>query len=187
MYWKTDVAVDEHERYRWRQIREAATKCLARLDAQEVVALHLESVPTLRAGRLHPWVWDAAKSAWEAGNYDDAVDAAARNVNSRLRGKVGRRDIGEGDLIAQTFSPRPGDEKNPRLRLPLPESVAEKTYSNIHGGIIEYGKGLFTAVRHPLAHEAPGDVNMDEAEALECLAAFSLLARWIDRAEVHRN
>ncbi|WP_329004049.1 TIGR02391 family protein [Kribbella sp. NBC_00709] len=83
--WKIDVEVTEHERYRWRQMREAATKCLARLEAQEEIALHLGGGPTLNAGNLHPWVWEAAKPAWEAGNYEDAVDAAARNINSRLR------------------------------------------------------------------------------------------------------
>jgi hypothetical protein len=102
------------------------------------------------------------------------VDAAARNLNSRLRSKVGRKDIGEGDLVAHVFSDKPGDETNPRLRLPLPTDVGTKTVSSLYGGISGFGKGLFQAVRNPLAHEAPATMGTTEQEALESLAALSL-------------
>jgi uncharacterized protein (TIGR02391 family) len=143
--------------------------------------------PSLTAAQLHPWVWEAARPAWDAGNYEDAVDAAARNLNTRLRTKVGRRDIGEGDLVAQVFSDKVADENNPRLRLSLPEDVGTRTVSSLYGGIIGFGKGLFQAVRNPLAHEAPGAMAITEQEALESLAALSLFARWVDRATVHRG
>jgi uncharacterized protein (TIGR02391 family) len=174
--------------YRWRDQREAALLCLAAIEAEAEVQQHLvDTGPVMTAAGLHPWVWEAARPAWSAGNYDDAVDAAARNVNSRLRAKVGRRDIGEGDLVAQAFSDKPGDEQNPRLRLALPDQLGTKTVASIYAGISAYGKGLFQAVRNPLAHEEPGVMALAEQEALECLAAFSLLARWIDRASVQRG
>lgn len=174
--------------YRWERQREAAQQCRALLKAQAEVDEHLGAAgPALVASQLHAWVWDAARPAWGGGNFEDAVDAAARNVNSRLRAKLSRKDIGEADLVAQAFSDKPGDLNNPRLRLPLPAGLADATVRNIQGGVIAYGKGLFQAVRNPLAHEAPADIEMAEGEALECLAAFSLLARWIDRAEVHRS
>lgn len=174
--------------YRWRNQREAALLCLSALEAEAEIRQNLDyGGPTMAAAELHPWVWEAARPAWDAGNYDDAVDAAARNINGRLRTKVSRRDIGEGDLVAQVFTDKPGDENNPRLRLPLPPDMGARTVTSVYGGIIAYGKGLFQAVRNPLAHEAPGAVDLTEQEALESLAALSLLARWIDRASVHRT
>lgn len=189
--WTTRVQPpDGYKRpgYRWREQREAAVLCLAAIEAEADVQKHLaDTGPLLAAGGMHPWVWEAARPAWEVGNYDDAIDAAARNLNSRLRAKVGRRDIGEGDLIAQVSSEKPGDEANPRLRLQLPDALGAKTVSSIYAGISAFGKGLFQAVRNPLAHEAPDAMVLSEPEALESLAALSLLARWIDRARVQRS
>jgi hypothetical protein len=145
------------------------------------------SGPSIQARQLHPWVWDAARPAWEAGQYEDAVDAAARNINSRMRAKSGRKDISERELVGELFSlsePQPG---KPRLRLDFPEHTADKTVRAIYGGLSEYGRGLYSAVRNPLAHEAPGHGgDLHETEALETLAAFSLLARWVARGEVER-
>jgi hypothetical protein len=150
--------------------------------------MHLgDSGPVMTAAGLHPWIWAAARPAWEAGNFEDAVDAAALNLNTRLRAKVGRKDLGEGDLVAQVFTDKPGDETTPRLRLPLPDDVGTKTVTSLHGCIIGFGKGLFQAVRNPLAHEAPGAMALGEQEALESLAALSLFARWVDRATVTRS
>lgn len=190
--WKDRVKPEEVGRakkgYHWQQQREGAQHCRTLLAHEAELRQYLtDAGPVLAAASLHAWIWDPAKSAWEAENYEDAVDAAARNLNSRLRAKIGRKDIGEGDLIAQAFSDKPADERSPRLRLPLASGLNEKTVANIHGGVIAYGKGLFQAVRNPLAHEATADVEMSEAEAFECLAALSLLARWVDRATVHRS
>jgi uncharacterized protein (TIGR02391 family) len=189
--WKSRIQEPDgyrHTGYRWREQREGAILCLAQLRAQAELNEHLgSSGPKLPATDMHPWIWDAAKSAWEADNYEDAVDAAARNLNSHTRKKVGRKDIGEGDLIAQLFSDKAADENNPRLRLELPDDLGTSTERNLYGGIIAFGKGLFQAVRNPLAHEAPDAMEMTEQEALECLAALSLLARWIDRAAVIRS
>ena len=181
---------DEYRRpgYRWRDHREAAVLCLAAIQSEAEVQQHLgDASPVMAATGFHPWVWEAARPAWEASLYEDAVDAAARNLNSRLRAKVGRRDIGEADLVAQVFSDKSGDQTNPRLRLPLPAEIAAKTVSSLYGGLIAFRRGLFQAVRNPLAHEAPGAMGITEQEALESLAALSLFARWIDRATVHRG
>ncbi len=186
--WRTDVAVGKNERYAFRRTHNASLRCLAVLDARVEMEQHLlDHGPTLEAASLHVWVWAAAKSAWESGQYEDAVDAAARNVNSKLRAKVDRRDIGEGDLLGNVFSQKAGDQANPRLRFTFSASTGESTLRAIYSGIAQYGQGLYAAVRNPLAHEAPGHTALNEYAALECLAAFSLLARWIDRAEVARS
>lgn len=186
--WREENKQDKNERYRFRGIYEATKRCIALLENQNEIDLHLaDRGPSLDAAALHPWVWEAAKPSWEAGLHEDAVDAAARSINSRLRAKVSRRDIGESDLIGNVLSQKDADEQNPRLRLPLPENTGDQTLRGIYSGISQYGQGLFSAVRNPLAHEAPGHSGMDETEALEALAAFSLLARWLDRATVHRG
>ncbi len=67
--------------------------------------------------------------------------------------------------------------------MPLGE-VGVKTLRSVHGGIIEFGKGCYSAIRNPVAHESVDDYSVTEHEALESLTAFNLLARWIDRAQV---
>src|SRR3954447_15828033 len=53
--------------------------------------------PRLNADRLHPWVWESAAPVWDASK-QDAVNAAARAVNTNLRAKVGS-DLNEKALI----------------------------------------------------------------------------------------
>jgi hypothetical protein len=180
--WRTAIAGSDS--YRWRQHREAAQRCRARLARQEEIRRKLgDDSPRLSADTLHSWVWDAAAGPWRSGNYSDAVDAAARNVNANLRRKVKRPDLSEGDLVAQAFSLAPPAPGQQRLRVPLGD-VGEKTIRSVHSGIIEFGKGCFSAIRNPVAHESEDDYSVTEHEALESLTAFSLLARWVDRAQV---
>ena len=49
-----------------------------------------------------------------------------------------------------------------------------------------FGQGCFTAIRNVLTHEHGTAAELDEADALHYLAAFSILARWIDEATVVR-
>jgi hypothetical protein len=47
---------------------------------------------------------------------------------------------------------------------------------------MEFGAGCFEGIRNPAAHEH--GLILSEQVALEQLAAFSLLARWIEECEV---
>jgi hypothetical protein len=47
---------------------------------------------------------------------------------------------------------------------------------------MEFGAGCFTGIRNPVAHE--DGLKLTEQVALEQLAAFSVLARWIDECTV---
>ncbi|WP_159623680.1 TIGR02391 family protein [Ruania rhizosphaerae] len=141
-----------------------------------------DPAPTIVADSLHPWVWDAAEPHWRSGNHDAAIWAAAINVNSRLQSKVDRKDVGESALLKECFStddPKPG---RPRLRRCGPENP--DLFKDMHRGPANFGQGLFAAVRNPLNHVTADDHLIGEAEALEALASLSLLARWIDQAEV---
>jgi hypothetical protein len=141
-----------------------------------------EPPPIVAADTLHPWVWDAARPHWESGNHDAALTAAAINVSSRLKKKVGRRDIDNGKLVQQAFSLEPPKEGKPRLRLIGEENP--DLFRDVHLGAMNLGVGLYAAVRNPLTHLTPDEHPLSEHETLESLAAFSLLARWIERAEV---
>lgn len=143
-----------------------------------------EAGPTLSASTMHVDVWEAAKSLWANGHFGEAVNAAARSVNAKLQTKVSRRDISEAKLVNECFSldpPRPGA---PRLRL-MPNDGSD-TYKNLHGGALAFGQGCFRAIRNVLSHEYGPMGEPPEAEALHYLAAFSILARWIDQAIVER-
>lgn len=115
-------------------------------------------------------------SRW-ADPFAEAVAAAGRKVNAETQNKVMRRDIGETALFQQVFAaaPEPGE---PRLRLRADDG--SDTYENMHRRAMALAEGLFAAVRNPIAHEADSDLS--EQGALEELAAFSVLARWVDRA-----
>jgi hypothetical protein len=54
----------------------------------------------------------------------------------------------------------------------------------MRAGAIEFGSGCFRAIRNPVGHLPNDEIEMKEQEALERLAALSLLARFIDDADV---
>lgn len=138
--------------------------------------------PTFNATSMHPWVWDAAKPHWLSGNHDAAVWAAAVNVNSRLQQKVGRFNLGETKLLTEVFSVHPPEPNRPRLR--LTDESNPDLFKDVHLGAAALGHGLYSAVRNPLNHVDAARHQIGEPEALEALAGFSLLSRWIDRASV---
>ncbi len=139
------------------------------------------AAPVLSSASLHPWVWEAARTYWETEHYSDAVSAAAKSLNARLQQKLGRRDVSEGKLVQEAFSLDPPAPEKARLR--LMEDDGSKTFTSLHGGYTQLGMGAFMALRNPFAHEI---VELDDVEALEQLATFSVLARAIDRATVDR-
>jgi hypothetical protein len=172
---------------RIRALREDVLALKPQLTRAEEIQTNLgpDPGPIIAADSLHPWIWDAARPHWESGNFRAAVHAASTNLNSRTKKKSGRPDLSEGALLRELFSlegPAPG---KPRLRRTGKENPDH--FKNAHLGAMNLGLGLFSAVRNPVAHLADEEHDLDEQEALECLAAFSLLARWIDRAEVHSS
>ncbi|MEB0267692.1 TIGR02391 family protein [Cryobacterium sp. 10I5] len=141
-----------------------------------------DPAPSIEADSLHPWVWDAARPHWTSGNYDAALWAAGVNVNSRLQRKVGRKDIGEGQLLRESFST--GEPKPGKSRLRLTDPSNQSLFQDLQVGAGNLGQGLYSAVRNVINHVDAREHSFGEAETIEALAAFSLLARWIDRAEL---
>ncbi len=135
--------------------------------------------PDFVADQLHPWVWEAAAPMWRAGSVQEAVLAAARSVNARLQQKLDRHDVADAKLCREAFSlgePSPGQ---PRLR--FPGNRASETWRSRQNGGIQFGAGCFEGIRNISAHV--DGLELTDQVALEQLAAFSVLARWIDECE----
>lgn len=175
--WRTDIELRKSNR--WTRHREAAIRAKAELERQEEVRKNLgDDAPELSAANLHPWVWDGASSLWHSGHFREAVEGAIRKLNAEAQNKLGRRDVSETDLFNQAFSEQPAAAKNPRLHR-MPDD-GSKTFKSVQRGARMFAEGVFAGIRNPLAHEA--DQEMPEQQALEYLAALSVLARWVDES-----
>ncbi|MCC4319024.1 TIGR02391 family protein [Streptomyces malaysiensis] len=135
--------------------------------------------PSLPADRLHPWVWDAARTFWESAHYRAAVPAAATSINAHLQNKLGRRDLSDAKLVQEAFSDKAPETGKPRLR--IPGAQTDPGVQTRQRGALQLGQGAFFALRNPAAHET-GDLA--EQDALEQLATFSVVARLIDQCQV---
>jgi hypothetical protein len=136
--------------------------------------------PDLVADQLHPWVWEAAAPMWRAGSAQEALHAAARSVNARLQQKLGRHDVADAKLCREAFSLDDAAMGKPRLRF-SGDRTSETWRSRQNGGI-QFGAGCFEGIRNISAHV--DGLELTDQVALEQLAAFSVLARWIDECEV---
>lgn len=181
--WRSENAKNMFDEFR--SERDAATKLLARLETRGEITGNLggnDLSPRITAASLHPLIWRAAEAQWSTGHRHEAVLAAAKAVNSMLQAKLGRRDVSEGDLVRQAFSSKDAGPGKPRLRFPYIED--EQTRSSMQQGVMEFGAGCFGAIRNPVGHRPNDELELDDQTALERLAALSLLARWIDEAQL---
>lgn len=177
--WRTHEV--EYYRTQWDRPRIASIHARSLLCRQEEIRDNLgDELPRLSAADLHPWIWDGASSLWQSQHFGEAVEGAIRKLNAETQNKVGRRDVSETVLFQQSFSPNPAQAGKPRLhRIPREDS---DTYRSLQRGAMAFAEGIFAGIRNPLAHEA--DHDLTEQQALEYLAALSVLARWVDEATV---
>lgn len=148
----------------------------------EPVRKHRDATPPSPAlDQLHPIVWAAAEPQWQVKHLHDAVMDASKAVNAMLQQKVARTDESEASLVGATFSPKPPAEGEARLRFP---EGNEQTRESMTRGAMLFGMGCFMAIRNPIGHLPNEHHEITEQEALEQLAAWSLLARWIECAEI---
>jgi hypothetical protein len=99
-----------------------------------------------------------------------------------LQAKVSRRDVSEVNLVQEAFSGNDPSPGRPRLR--FPEIEDERTRESMTQGALSFGVGCFQAIRNPVGHLPNEEHELSEQEALERLAALSLLARWIEQADI---
>lgn len=169
---------------RWRQHREAALRAREALARAAELRHNLgESAPELSAAELHPWIWSGASSLWQSGHYREAVEGAIKKLNAETQNKVGRRDVSEADLFKQAFSM--DDAKPGKARLRRMKDDGSDTYKSVQRGAMTFAEGVFAGIRNPLTHES--DQELSEQEALEYLAALSVLARWVDQSQTEAS
>jgi uncharacterized protein (TIGR02391 family) len=182
--WQTDNAESSKD-FEFSRERDAAMRLLSRIDAYQEITTMLGTTslaPQMSANSLHEKVWTAAQAQWQTEHYHEAVLAAAKAVNSLLQAKIRRRDVSEVKLVREAFSERPPTPGKPRLRFP---AVAdEQTRDSLRQGAMDFGAGCFGAIRNPVGHLPNDEVDLSFQGALERLAALSLLARWVDEAEL---
>lgn len=159
-------------------ILDACEQMLGRLEAM-IVKAKAEAPPTIGAEAMHPLVWGAARRLWRDGHFRQAVAAASDAVVTNVKSLTGRNDVPETALWQETFAVAEPSTRKPRLRWPgPPEDQDVKTMNN---GLRQYAPGVQMTIRNPASH---GVHDMAEQEALERLAAISLLARWVDECRL---
>lgn len=136
--------------------------------------------PQLAAGSLHPWVWESASRLWEDGHRRESIQSAATHIDLQLQAKLNSSAAPGSDLVTQAFTIDDPKPNKPRLRFPGLTPGTE-TWRSAHEGAMSFGRGCFMAIRNLATHTLD---QPDEQPALEVLAALSVLARWIDEAEV---
>ncbi|WP_077041229.1 TIGR02391 family protein [Rhodococcus sp. MTM3W5.2] len=134
--------------------------------------------PRMAADKLHPTVWEPASKLWSDHHHGMAVQRAATNLSGHVQDLVGRYDINDSSLMQQVFSSDPPKEGKARLR--WPGDPTNLTVKAMNDGIKNFAVGCFQAIRNPVTHTVD---DVPKQEALEHLAALSVLARWIDGCE----
>lgn len=178
--WRTAEWEKPAKQPMWRE-REAAHRAIAQLEAEQELIDNLGSAaPQLDAATLHPWVWGSVQGLWGSGHYREAIGAAGRAINAQAQSKLARRDVSEAKLLSDAFSTHPPSSGHPRLR--LADDDGSDTFRSLHDGAGHFARGVYSAIRNPNAHDELDELS--EHEALEQLAAFSILARWVDNATV---
>lgn len=139
--------------------------------------------PQLAAGTMHPWVWESAARLWDDGHRREAIQAAATHIDLQMQAKLERADVSGSELVTQAFTAAHPESGKPRLRLPN-LTPGTDSWRSAHQGAMSFGQGCFLAIRNLSTHTLD---QPEEQRALELLAALSVLARWIDEAEVQTS
>jgi hypothetical protein len=161
----------------------AAERGLGILADQDEVERHMRPAgPSLSANDLHPWVWQAAQAFWEAGKYFVAVEQAAKSINAHTQQKLGVIDLSDDDLLAQAWSEDEPKPRRPRLR--PPGDPTDPTVRSRLRGARSFAQGCWAGIRNVAAHTIDNG-DTPKQVALEFLAALSVLARWVDEADIH--
>jgi hypothetical protein len=165
-----------------------AARGIGLIDAREELEEKLGPTgPSLNASSLHPAVWRVAVPFWDLGHHNNALDTAGKAIVAMIEDKVGHRIQDGTQLVREVFSADDPKPDRPRLRFPdVDRATDPKTWQARHDGARDFGAGCFQAIRNVAAHARPGE-EPDQQEALEQLAALSVLARWVEQCEVEQH
>lgn len=116
---------------------------------------------------LHPDIVAISKSRYESGHHADSVEAAFKEINSRVKATVKQltgKEYDGADLMNRTFSPT-----NPLITL---DDLTTEDGKNIQQGYMQIFAGSMTGIRNPKAHS---NVTLKAEEAIPFLFLASLL------------
>lgn len=121
---------------------------------------------------IHPQIAEVSKKRMNDGYYADAVEAACKVINSRVRDIVLDQTGEEQDgasLMRKAFSPG-----NPIIRI---ANVENKSGHDTQQGYMDIFAGVMTGIRNPKAHD---NETITKEDALRKLIMISLLMFKID-------
>jgi uncharacterized protein (TIGR02391 family) len=121
---------------------------------------------------LHPEIVSAARNRLEAGHFSDAVEAALKEINSKVKALVLGQAGAELDgarLMTRAFS-----LDNPILRL---ADLSTESGRSEQQGYMQIFAGAMTGIRNPKAH---ANITIDSNRAVHFLYLASLLMFKLD-------
>lgn len=177
---------------RWQQpvystgFREGLMKKLKRAQSDLTILLSVAreregSVPVSQPQKdiwslVHPAIVDLARKRIEDGYYADAVEAACKAINSKVRSIVKEKTGEEHDgakLMQKAFS-----VDNPIIRLTPGRTVSDQ---DTQKGYMQIFAGVMTGIRNPKAHD---NEIISSEDALRKLMMLSILMYKLDQATI---
>ncbi|MDR1798466.1 MAG: TIGR02391 family protein [Bifidobacteriaceae bacterium] len=131
---------------------------------------------------MHPAVWQAAATPWSDERWLEAVIAATQAVLDRVSDRLGWEpdQFNSGSPWEQVFADDSQDAHTTR-HLGLPPGVDQTSGHNLVAALRHVAVGLPVLVIDPNLAPHKGLTRQD---ALERLAALSLLAWWLDHCPI---
>ena len=169
----------------WKKISDnllyKSTQYMTRQEA-DVIVFNLELLKRKLLSRqyngfesyLHPIIKKVALKQFCNHQYADSVEAAFKEINSRLKKicrKLCRQEKDGAALMNFIFS-----ENNPILKF---EDISTSSGHDVQKGYMQIFAGAMTGIRNPKAHE---NMNIGQEEAIKRLIFASLLMDKIDEA-----
>ena len=121
---------------------------------------------------IHPQIVSVAKGRFDDSYYADAVEAAFKEVNTRVKGIYKNRTSIEKDgvkLMQSAFSPQ-----NPIIKL---GDISTETGTNVQQGYMEMFVGAMIGIRNPKTHS---NQTLSKADAIRKLHFASMLMFKLD-------
>jgi uncharacterized protein (TIGR02391 family) len=154
-------------------VLDAAEQIIGRLEAMAIKA-EAELPPTAGVEAMHPTIWGAAKRLWLDNHFRLAVQSAAETLTTQVKARTGLTNLDATNLYEKVFA-----AKAPLLK--WPGDPNNRTVSSMQNGLAKYAPGVNMTVRNTATHDAADEITAQQA--LERLAALSLLAHWIDECD----
>lgn len=121
---------------------------------------------------IHPQIASVAKERFDVGHYADAVEAAFKEINVRVKTIYKERALEEKDgarLMQSAFSPN-----NPIIKI---GDISTETGRDIQQGYMEMFSGAMKGIRNPKAHN---NQTISKADAIRKLHFASMLMHKLD-------